>query len=111
MFIQRKKYLEIRRSVLVIQSRIRGLQARKLAQHLRETRAAIILQKYVRRFLAQRAFLRTKATVLGLQRFTRGLLARKNYLMLKYNAKATIIQAHVRGWLARRAKAAYLRKI
>ncbi|CAG0891502.1 unnamed protein product, partial [Cyprideis torosa] len=111
MFIQRKKYLEIRRSVLVIQSRIRGMQARKLAQHLRETRAAIILQKHVRRFLAQRAFLRTKATVLGLQRFTRGLLARKNYLMLKYIAKATIIQAHVRGWLARRAKAAYLRKI
>lgn len=71
-------------------------------QFLRETRAAIRIQKRIRGFLCKTRYLRLCHTALTIQCHCRGLRARKAYMRLLYENKAIVVQRYARGWLARR---------
>ena len=71
-------------------------------QFLRETRAAIRIQKRIRGFLCKTKYLRLRHTAITIQCHCRGQRARKMYIQLLYENKAVVIQRYTRGWLARR---------
>ncbi|XP_046984873.1 unconventional myosin-Va [Schistocerca americana] len=101
-FICRKKYLRVKKSILLLQRYGRGVLARRKAHFLRQTRAAVTIQRYTRGWLIRTKYKSLKACVLGLQARARGLLARRRYQQMRYNHAAIIIQRYVRGWLARK---------
>ncbi|XP_065350238.1 unconventional myosin-Va isoform X2 [Cloeon dipterum] len=101
-WLQRRRYTVIRRAVLGLQTRARGVLARRRTQNERERRAAIRIQRHVRGWTARRRYQAVRHAALGLQTRARGVLARRRHTALRRNAKAVIIQRWVRGWLARR---------
>ncbi|XP_064645972.1 unconventional myosin-Va-like isoform X4 [Lineus longissimus] len=101
-WLQRRKYVKIKRTVLLSQMYGRGFLARKKALFLRRTRAATTIQKHWRGYIQYTQYMRVRCAVLTIQAFSRGMAGRKVYRAKRSNAKAIIIQARVRGWLARR---------
>lgn len=121
-WMQWRKYQRLRKATILLQARARGLLARRLliqhsnfccavllvsclfhrhTQFLRETRAAIRIQKRIRGFLCKTKYLRLCCTALAIQCHYRGQTARKAYMRLLYENKAVVIQRYARGWLAR----------
>ncbi|XP_062860893.1 unconventional myosin-Va isoform X1 [Trichomycterus rosablanca] len=100
-WLQRKKYLRMKRSAIVIQRYVRGYQARCLATFLRRTRAAVIIQKYQRMYVQKTSYRRKRNAALAMQCILRAYMARQQYKALLREHKAVIIQKMVRGWLAR----------
>jgi len=76
--------------------------ARRLAQSLRQTRAAVRLQAAVRRWLAMCAYRRARAAIVTLQKCARGMTARARYRHLVRNIRALRIQSFVRMWVVRK---------
>jgi len=72
------------------------------AQFLRETRAAIEVQKRVRGFLCKSKYQRLRCCALAIQSYYRGHTARLAYLQMLYENKALVIQRYARGWMARK---------
>jgi len=114
-----RKYQRLRKITILLQARTRGLLARRLAaqsnwcvlleyfvnrhaQFLRETRAAILVQKIVRGYLCKYKYQRLRCCALVIQSYHRGHSARLAYLQLLYENKAIVIQRYARGWMARR---------
>ncbi|XP_026539902.1 unconventional myosin-Vc isoform X2 [Notechis scutatus] len=93
-WLQRKKFLRVRQAAVIIQQYFRGQKSiRKAitARALKETWAAIVIQKYSRGYLVRRLCQLIRVAALTIQAFARGFLARK-----KYRKK------YARAWLARR---------
>ncbi|KAL3288840.1 hypothetical protein HHI36_003287 [Cryptolaemus montrouzieri] len=101
-FIARKKFLRIKKSIILIQNYGRGYLGRRLATTIRRERAAVTIGKHVRGWLVRRRYQELRKCVTRIQTYGRGYLARIRYLQLKYNAKAIIIQKYWRSWLARK---------
>ncbi|XP_031221899.1 unconventional myosin-Vb isoform X1 [Mastomys coucha] len=101
-WLQKVKYRRLRAATLTLQRFCRGYLARRLAEHLRRTRAAIVFQKQYRMLKARRAYLRIYRATVIIQSFTRGMFVRRSYLQVLKEHKATIIQKYARGWMARR---------
>lgn len=76
----------------------------RLAQDLREKRAAITIQRYYRGFVCRKQFVTIRAAVVIIQCFTRGMFARRLRMQLLYEAKTKIIQ---RCWRRYRARENY----
>ncbi|TSK13466.1 Unconventional myosin-Va [Bagarius yarrelli] len=72
-----------------------------LCKSLRKTRAALVIQKYQRRYAARRLFKQKRAAAVLLQQLLRGHAARLQYRQLRYEQKVVVVQRWVRGWLAR----------
>uniref|UniRef100_A0A8C9MC12 Myosin VB n=1 Tax=Panthera tigris altaica TaxID=74533 RepID=A0A8C9MC12_PANTA len=87
-WLQKVKYRRLKATTLTLQRYCRGLLARRLAEHLRRTRAAIMLQKQY------------PALPRGLRVQTHQMCACPHQVLMEH--KATILQKHVRGWVARR---------
>lgn len=51
----------------------------RLAEHLRRTRAAVVLQKQYRMRKARLAYLRVRGAAIVIQAFTRGMFVRRLY--------------------------------
>ncbi|XP_059615279.1 unconventional myosin-Va isoform X2 [Phlebotomus argentipes] len=102
-FIYRKRYLKIKRSVLLIQTYGRGHLARVKAQSIRRERAAIMLQRNIRGWMCRKRFSRIRCVALGLQKYARGFLARQRFRVMLDDFKATEVQRYCRGFLARSA--------
>ncbi|XP_029403118.1 unconventional myosin-Vb isoform X3 [Mus pahari] len=100
-WLQRVKYRRLRAATLSLQRFCRGYLARRLAEHLRRTRAAIVFQKQYRMLKARRAYRRVCGAAVIIQSFTRGMFVRRNYHQVLMEHKATIIQKYARGWMAR----------
>ncbi|XP_072326753.1 unconventional myosin-Va isoform X2 [Scyliorhinus torazame] len=100
-WLQRKKYLRMRRAAITVQRYVRGYQARCYAQFLRRTRAAILIQKYQRMYAARQKFLRIRSAAIVVQSFIRGFRGRRQYKAILREQKAIILQKHVRGWMAK----------
>ncbi|KAG7333549.1 hypothetical protein KOW79_003684 [Hemibagrus wyckioides] len=100
-WLERKKYLRMKRAAIIIQRYVRGYQARCLAKFLRRTRAAIIIQKYQRMYVQRTSYRRKRNAALAMQCILRAYMARQQYKALLREHKAVIIQKMVRGWLAR----------
>uniref|UniRef100_A0A8C6UTR1 Unconventional myosin-Vb n=1 Tax=Neogobius melanostomus TaxID=47308 RepID=A0A8C6UTR1_9GOBI len=101
-WLQRVRYRKIRKSALTLQRYGRGYLARRYAEYLRLTRAAIICQKQYRMVRERRAFLKMKRAVVTIQAYTRGMYTRRIFREFMLHHKAMIIQRHVRGWLQRK---------
>lgn len=101
-WLQRVRYRRLRAATLTLQRFCRGLLARRLAAHLRRTRAAVAVQKQFRMRRARLAYRRVRAAAITIQACVRGMLVRRTYRQVLREHKATVIQKHVRGWAARR---------
>uniref|UniRef100_UPI00398E9CA0 unconventional myosin-Va isoform X2 n=1 Tax=Pristiophorus japonicus TaxID=55135 RepID=UPI00398E9CA0 len=101
-WLQRKKYLRMRKAAITIQRYVRGYQARCYAQFLRKTRAAILIQKYQRMYTARQKFLRIRSAAIVIQSFVRGFRGRRHYKAILREQKAVVLQKRVRGWMAKR---------
>ncbi|XP_021571446.1 unconventional myosin-Vb [Carlito syrichta] len=101
-WLQRLKYRRLKGAALTLQRYWRGYLARRLAEHLRRTKAALVLQKQFRMQRALRAYQRARRAAVVIQAFTRAMFVRRRYRQVLLEHKATILQKYVRGWMARR---------
>ncbi|XP_025128975.3 unconventional myosin-Vb isoform X1 [Bubalus bubalis] len=101
-WLQKVKYRRLKGATLTLQRYCRGYLARRLAKHLRRTRAAVVLQKQYRMRRARQAYQRVRRAAVVIQAFARGTFVRRIYHQVLREHKATVIQKHVRGWMARR---------
>ncbi|KAM6976063.1 unconventional myosin-Vb isoform 1-T1 [Tautogolabrus adspersus] len=101
-WLQRVRYRKIRKSAITLQRYGRGYLARRYAEFLRLSRAALICQKQYRMVRDRRAFLRVRQAVVTIQAYSRGMYTRRIYKEFLLHHKAMIIQRSVRGWMARK---------
>ncbi|VTJ65246.1 Hypothetical predicted protein, partial [Marmota monax] len=101
-WLQKVKYRRLKRATLTLQRYCRGYLARRLAEHLRRTRAAVVLQKQYRMRRARLAYQRVRRAAIVIQAFARATFVRRIYRQVLMEHKATIIQKHARGWMAHR---------
>ncbi|XP_070308671.1 unconventional myosin-Vb isoform X1 [Odocoileus virginianus] len=101
-WLQKVKYRRLKGASLTLQRYCRGYLARRLAERLRRSRAAVVLQKQYRMQRARQAYQRVRRAAGIIQAFARGMFVRRIYHQVLREHKATIIQKHVRGWMARR---------
>ncbi|XP_027138043.1 unconventional myosin-Vb [Larimichthys crocea] len=101
-WLQRVRYRKIRKSAITLQRYGRGYLARRYADFLRLTRAALVCQKQFRMVRDRQAYLRVRQAVVTIQAFTRGMFTRRIYQEFVLHHKAMVIQRSVRGWLQRR---------
>ncbi|XP_076835832.1 unconventional myosin-Vb isoform X2 [Brachyhypopomus gauderio] len=101
-WLQRIRYRKIRKSVVTLQRYGRGYLARRYAEYLRFTKAALICQKQYRMVRVRRAYLIILQAVITIQAYTKGMFTRRLYQELLLDHKATIIQTAVRRWLKRK---------
>ncbi|XP_051019612.1 unconventional myosin-Vb isoform X2 [Acomys russatus] len=101
-WLQKVKYRRLKAATLTLQRFCRGYLARRLAEHLRRTRAAIVFQKQYRMQRARLAYRRACRAAVIIQSFTRAMFVRRNYRQVLKEYKATVIQKYARGWMARR---------
>lgn len=101
-WLQRVKYRRLKGATLTLQRYCRGHLARRLAEHLRRTRAAVVFQKQYRMRRARLAYQKVRRAAIVIQACTRGMFVRRIYRQVLQEHKATVIQKHVRGWAARR---------
>lgn len=76
----------------------------RLAQDLREKKAAITIQRYYRGYVYRKQFMSFRRAIIKIQCFARGMFARRLRKRLLYLAKAKIIQ---RCWRRYQAKKRY----
>ncbi|XP_053520207.1 unconventional myosin-Vb isoform X3 [Artibeus jamaicensis] len=100
-WLQRVKHRRLKGAALTLQRYFRGHLARRLAEHLRRTRAAVVLQKQYRMRRARQAYQRVLGAAVVIQAFVRGMFVRRTYHQVLREHKATVIQKHTRGWMAR----------
>ncbi|XP_034035082.1 unconventional myosin-Vb [Thalassophryne amazonica] len=100
-WLARVTYQRRRCAAVTIQRYSRGALARRLAQTLRYTKVAIILQKTYRMLVVRQMFLLIRQATVTIQAFTRGSKARRKCRQLLAERAAVLLQARVRGWMAR----------
>ncbi|OPJ70589.1 unconventional myosin-Vc isoform A [Patagioenas fasciata monilis] len=104
-WLQRLSFLRMREAAVTIQQYFRGQRAVRQAvsaRALKETWAAIVIQKYCRGYLVRRLCQLIHVAAVTIQAYTRGFIARKRYRKMLEERKAVILQKHARAWLARR---------
>ncbi|NXX80200.1 MYO5C protein, partial [Urocolius indicus] len=104
-WLQRRRFLNMRQAAVTIQQYFRGqrtLRKAITATALKQTWAAIIIQKYCRGYLVRRLCQLIHVAAVTIQAYTRGFLARKKYRKMLEEHKAVILQKYARAWLARR---------
>ncbi|KAK4761850.1 hypothetical protein SAY87_029734 [Trapa incisa] len=92
-----------RAAAYVLEAYCRGCLTRKLYEVKRKTAAAIVMQKYVRRWLLRCAFVKLRTTAVMLQSIARGFARRQKFLHMRVHRAAVVIQAQWRMWKYRLA--------
>ncbi|KAI4257175.1 MAG: hypothetical protein LQ352_001766 [Teloschistes flavicans] len=95
----RRKYLEARDSILLLQALVRGSAARKRAEEVRHVRAATVIQKIWRGQKERKQYNSIRNNIILLQGVTKGYLCRRNIMNTRIGNATRIIQ---RSWRARR---------
>ena len=95
----RRKYLEARASILHLQARVRGSQARRRAEGVRQNKAATTIQKVWRGHKDKKRFNEIRDNIIKLQGVTNGYLCRRKLTEVRIGNAAVMIQ---RAWRARR---------
>ncbi|KAJ3191047.1 Myosin type-2 heavy chain 1 [Irineochytrium annulatum] len=101
-FIQRNRYLRLRKGMILFQALVRGHLARKHYKFLRETTAATKIQACYRRYRMRKLFKKKKASAIKIQSIFRMYRARKIYKNIKQHRAAVKIQSAWRGLKDRR---------
>ncbi|KAG1849065.1 myosin 5 [Suillus tomentosus] len=97
-----KKYQDLRRATIKIQTWWRGILARRLVENIRRDFAARRLQTGIRRFIQRSNFLQTRQSTVLFQSRIRGAQARRLYREKKTSHAAILLQSLFRGVLYRR---------
>ncbi|KAL9587715.1 MAG: hypothetical protein Q9212_000006 [Teloschistes hypoglaucus] len=95
----RRKYLEARGSILLLQALVRGSAARKRAEEVRHVRAATVIQKVWRGQRERKQYNSIRNNIILLQGVTKGYLCRRDITNTRIGNATRIIQ---RSWRARR---------
>ncbi|KAA1479202.1 myosin 5 [Dentipellis sp. KUC8613] len=98
-----KKYQELRRATIRIQTWWRGIIARRLVDFVRRETAAIRLQKSARRFIHRKQFVDVRNSVVLIQSRIRGAQARHSFKETKHSHATSHLQRLFRGVLVRRS--------
>ncbi|XP_069602893.1 unconventional myosin-Vb isoform X2 [Ranitomeya imitator] len=101
-WLQRLKYKRMKAAAITVQRYTRGHLARRLADYLRRTKAAICLQKQYRMIRVYRVYQRVRRATITIQSFTRGMFDRRVYREHLLQHKAKIVQKYLRRWIARK---------
>ncbi|WVZ73418.1 hypothetical protein U9M48_021725 [Paspalum notatum var. saurae] len=88
-FIARKEFVKTREASISVQAYCRGCLARKMYTIRREAAAAIIVQKYARRWLLRRAHQQACLAALLIQSYIRGFIARRYFSAIREHKAAT----------------------
>ncbi|KAJ1281299.1 hypothetical protein BS78_04G295700 [Paspalum vaginatum] len=92
-FIARKEFVKTREASISVQAYCRGCLARKMFTIKREAAAAVIVQKYARRWLLHRAHQQACLAALLIQSYIRGFIARRYFSAIREHKAATVIQS------------------
>lgn len=95
----RRKYLEARGAILLLQALARGSAARKRAEEVRRVRAATTVQKVWKGQKERKKYNEIRSNVIMLQGATRGYLCRTNIMNTRIGNATRTIQ---RSWRTRR---------
>ncbi|KAJ9702125.1 hypothetical protein PVL29_004049 [Vitis rotundifolia] len=95
-FIAHRDFVSIRAAAFALQAYCRGCHARNIYAAKREAAAALLLQKYVRRWLLRNAYMQLYSASVLLQSSIRGFSIRQRFLYQKKHRAATRIQAQWR---------------
>ncbi|KAB1219847.1 Myosin-15 [Morella rubra] len=95
-FVMRRDFILNRAAASALQAYCRGYLARKIYAAKREMAAAILIQKYVRRWLFGCAYMKLRSAAIIIQSNIRGLSTRQRFLHGKKLKAATLIQARWR---------------
>lgn len=107
----RRRYLDIRNSIITLQSLIRGFNARERAEAARRVKAAITLQRIWRGQKVRKAYLRQRNNIILFEAAAKAYLCRKNILDTRLGNAARVIQRSWRSHRQMRAWRQYRRKI
>ena len=97
--LYRKKYLEARNSILLVQALARGFKARELAERVRRDRAATVIQKTWKGQKERKRYTEIRENVILFQAITKGYLCRRNITDTRIGNATRTIQ---RSWRTRR---------
>ncbi|RVX17395.1 Myosin-15 [Vitis vinifera] len=95
-FIAHRDFVSIRAAAFALQAYCRGCHARNIYAAKRQAAAALLLQKYVRRWLLRNAYMQLYSASVLLQSSIRGFSIRQRFLYQKKHRAATRIQAQWR---------------
>ncbi|KAI0029309.1 myosin 5 [Vararia minispora EC-137] len=98
-----KRYRQMRRAAVVIQTWWRGISARRLVARIRRDTIAIRLQKAARRYTQRKRFSEIRQAVIRFQSRVRGAQARRAYMETKHRTATVRLQSLFRGLLVRRS--------
>ena len=107
----RRKYLEARNSIILLQALTRGHIARINAEEIRQIKAATTIQRVWRGYRQRKEYNSTRNTVIQAQAAARGFLRRQQILNTRLGNAAVTIQ---RAWRSRQQKKSwrqYRRKV
>mmetsp|Transcript_31216 Transcript_31216/g.38122 ORF Transcript_31216/g.38122 Transcript_31216/m.38122 type:complete len:1710 (+) Transcript_31216:294-5423(+) len=99
-YVARNNYKKFRWAVIKLQCCLRASIAGAELQALRECRAATMMAKYYRRFVAERHMRAVCVITKALQRFHRGIMGRKRYVALNRVRKSIVIEKYWRRYAA-----------
>ncbi|MGH0139685.1 UNVERIFIED_CONTAM: hypothetical protein FKN15_036854 [Acipenser sinensis] len=106
-WLQKVKYRKIKKAAMTMQRYGRGYLARRLADQLRKTRAAIVFQKQYRMLRVRRAYLKIRNATITIQAYARGMFVRQLY----HEASSVLVAPQgnchsevrdTRGWMERK---------
>ena len=98
----RRKYLEARIAILLIQSVTRRHLAQKRTQEIRKIKAATTIQRVWRSQKERQSFNALRSYVVLIQAVAKGFLRRREIMDTQYRRKVVIVQSLWRGKCARR---------
>ncbi|OMJ18372.1 Myosin-2 [Smittium culicis] len=101
-YFERKRYVDLRNSVLLVQSAARSIMSKRFVKKLTEDRAVFRIQSLCRRYLARSIVKKRYDAIIKIISISRVYLARKKYAELRRVNAATKLQALARGYLSRK---------
>ncbi|TFK26368.1 myosin 5 [Coprinopsis marcescibilis] len=97
-----KRYRALREATIIIQTRWRGVLARRLAENMRREACAIRVQVALRRYVQRKRFLDVKRGVTLIQSRIRGAQARLKFRKTRDAQAAILLQSLLRGVASRK---------
>ena len=107
----RRKYLDARHSILMLQACVRGYQARVRAEEVRKIKAATMIQTLWRGQKERRKFNEIRHDIILFQSVTKGFLCRRSITETRIRNAAEIIQRSWRSRTQMRSWRQYRKKI
>ncbi|KAL0313787.1 UNVERIFIED_CONTAM: Myosin-15, partial [Sesamum calycinum] len=95
-YLARREYVTMRIAAISLQACCRGYLARNKFAEMRETAAALFIQKYLRGWFFRHAYMQLRLASVLIQSSIRGFSTRRKFLYRKEDRAATLIQARWR---------------